>query len=101
MANKEGLIYSPLDNTNEIDDSITNTAVLISRWIPVSERLPEKGNDYYLVTVGTVATVDTEELMTEVREDFFFELSQKWLYYDKDVIAWMPFPMPYSKESGE
>lgn len=63
-----------------------------SRWIPCSEKLPEKSGGY-LVTVcydllgkGTVR---------EVRKNFFRVLSKKWLYEGDEVTAWMPLPKPY------
>lgn len=59
-----------------------------SKWIPVSERLPEK-NGYYLVT-------DFESV-----EEAYFSFDRIWLsrYEDKmkGVTAWMPLPDPYKE----
>ena len=56
-----------------------------NRWIPVTERLPEK-EDAYLVTVesmfGNYVT----------RERFF---RNRWSY--SCVVAWMPLPEPYEE----
>ena len=65
-----------------------------TRWIPVSERIPD-ASDYCLccdksgyITIGFVA-----------------EYSKQWCFDDDevdiDVIAWMPLPEPYKEESEE
>lgn len=58
-------------------------------WIPVSERLPEQGNQSYLVTVdygnGLVCSC----------QRFFFNEDIGW--NDDCVIAWQPLPEPYEK----
>lgn len=51
------------------------------RWIPVSERLPEKG--FILVTYKD-GDVDL--------------LQQPTAYRRYDIIAWMPLPEPYKEE---
>lgn len=58
-------------------------------WIPVSERLPEQGNQSYLVTVdygnGLVCSC----------QRFFFNEEIGW--NDDSVIAWQPLPEPYEE----
>ncbi len=67
-----------------------------TRWTPVSERLPKEGGDY-LITISL--DIGAKEPIREVYKDFFCVLSQKWLYHDEDVIAWMPLPIHYKTES--
>ena len=68
-----------------------------TRWIPVSERLPEE-NGQYLVTVKNLTGY--EQLYNNVFECEFFE--KDWIFKgwkDNKVIAWMPLPQPYKAES--
>ena len=63
------------------------------RWIPVSERLPEK-QGWYLVTridCGEYKFVDDSFLFLED------DGTPHWSY--KHVVAWQPLPEPY--EEGE
>lgn len=64
-----------------------------TRWIPVSEGLPELKNKYYLWT-------STSGL---VKMDYYdskgiWEEAEKYCY---EVIAWMPLPQPYRAESED
>ena len=56
-----------------------------SRWIPVSERLPEE-DELYLVY--------TEE------QPFVCEFENGEFFID-DVLAWMPLPEPYKAEGSD
>lgn len=67
------------------------TAQQEQRWIPVSERLPEK-DGRYLVT-------NTQWGAYEVDWDIFYKEQDDWLF-GKDVTAWMPLPEPYKEERG-
>ena len=60
-----------------------------SRWIPVSERLPEKKVKDYLACCedGYVATIMYD--------------NGRWLINGNNVIAWMPLPDPYKPEKPE
>jgi len=60
-----------------------------SRWIPVSERLPEKKVKDYLACCedGYVATIMYD--------------NGRWLINGNNVIAWMPLPEPYKAEKPE
>ena len=62
-----------------------------TRWIPVSERLPDK----YTYTLWCASSGC-------VRSDYFngefWEDAKKYYY---EVIAWMPLPEPYKAESEE
>lgn len=58
-----------------------------NKWIPCSERLPEK-DDYYLIT-----TSDGE---IDVRK---YDYGTRWGWNGFErIIAWQPLPEPYKKE---
>lgn len=62
------------------------------RWIPVSERLPEK-EELYLVSVKN----DHERRYSKT---CWFHSKNNW-FARQDIIAWMPLPEPYKTESEE
>ena len=68
-----------------------NTAIKAleqTRWIPVSERLPQDEQKVLVTTrSGNLIDVDTS---------IFYHASAFWEHY---VIAWMPLPEPYKAES--
>lgn len=60
-----------------------------TRWIPVSERLPER-EGWYLISLG-------EKTYGGADVDMY---CKGWVKYGTHVIAWMPLPEPY-KEGAE
>lgn len=65
---------------------------LLTGWIPMEERLPEKKAAYYLVTT-----------MRSPRVEMAWYLDGEWFWNNSDsrmgdVIAWMPLPEPYRPE---
>ena len=66
-----------------------------TRWIPVSERLPEE-NEFVIVTIET-ATISKGKKRS-VTKCMYSENSIFWKEY---VVAWMPLPEPYKAESEE
>ena len=60
----------------------------VGKWIPVSERLPEK-NDVYLVAINSYGCP------TRDVDGFVSQSVRKWEMYGKSVVAWMPLPEPY------
>ena len=63
-----------------------------TRWIPVSERLPEEDGMYLISTC--MNCIDTC-LFYKDDEEYL------WVDYEESVIAWMPLPQPYEAESEE
>lgn len=70
---------------------------LEQRWIPVSERLPEKSGDY-LVTTEWIGSY-SGDTYRETNMAAYRRQTKEWDC--TDVIAWMPKPQPYKTESEE
>ena len=78
-----------------------------TRWIPVSERLPEDG-DTYLVTIeykGEVIGVDAASYSpVEGYIDKHWDTFNDWKEDDDScyhVTAWMPMPEAYTESEGK
>lgn len=74
-----------------------------NQWIPCSERLPEKSDDY-LCTYGSLSGwfVDISIYETEKKEFGFYsenEHGEDVWYPVTNVVAWMPLPKPWRAES--
>ena len=84
-------------------------------WIPVSERMPEDGenclvsvrcSNNFLVDRGTYSTdlfnVDEEDFFGNRGESGWYYLSSEYGYCKiLNVIAWMPEPRPYKEIKDE
>ena len=67
-------------------------------WIPCSERLPDKTDDY-LCSYNGCAVVDICEYDPDRNEwGFFYDGGWKVV---SNVIAWMPLPEPYAERREE
>lgn len=62
-----------------------------NRWIPCSERLPEKDGKY-LVTHRKFGKLEATWNI------FYGGDHASWLWND-EIVAWMPLPEPYGEES--
>lgn len=73
-----------------------------SRWILVSERLPES-NGVYIVTKEINDGFECRDLT----DACYFDGTTTWYdnhgreYLNKKIKAWIPLPEPYKTESGE
>ena len=93
-----------LDEVNVLYNKINELQVLLdhalnqlneSEWIPCSEGLPKKSDDYLTTTSFDLGKTEPTK---EVYKNYFCAVSQKWLTDDEDVIAWMPLPKPYMEQ---
>lgn len=68
------------------------------QWIPCSERLPDKTDDY-LCSYSGCAIVDICEYDAKRNEwGFFYDGGWKVV---SNVIAWLPLPEPYKEKDNE
>ncbi len=93
MLAQADISYRPKDDS--IDMAIK--ALEQTRWIPVSERLPE---DNTLVLV----TVKVRNRKPKVRSGYYYmdghfhiDNGDSWESRDKELLAWMPLPKPYEE----
>lgn len=86
--------------------------VVAVKWIIASERLPEKGGDYFVTqkavfpehvyrSIASYAPnlYDVNEYeFKDKKRPGWYEYDSEWGYYEVDgVIAWMPLPEPYKE----
>ena len=78
----------------EMTLTLAEKALEQTRWIPVSERLPENSGNY-LITYCYEGKIETQEAV-------YVEDEEETKWYDTTeieitlaVIAWMPLPKPY------
>lgn len=69
----------------------------MSRWIPVSERLPEK-EGYYLVSTDINNYGDGREVAWFCDDADGKYFSCEWSDYES-VTAWMELPEPYKEKT--
>ena len=73
------------------------------RWIPCSERLPEKDTHFYLTTIanhGLNFTTTLPDDVDVVRWDYDRRKGHNSWHWctERTVIAWMPLPEPYEED---
>jgi hypothetical protein len=98
-----------LDRTRMVNTALDTVieAAEQTRWIPVTERLPDTFGGDYLVTIehkGEVEGVDQATYSTLGYIDGLWETVNDWIEgpsEDWHVIAWMPLPHPYKAEGSE
>ena len=92
-----------------LDTAISALATLPSaqpeqRWIPCSERLPEKDTCFYLATIanhGLKFTTTLPDDVDVVRWDYDRRKGHNSWHWctERTVIAWMPLPEPYAERT--
>lgn len=74
----------------------------MSKWIPVSERLPKAGE--YVGDVAKYYLVQNEYgdmlVARYTHSEYWEQIYQHKPYVDK-IVAWMPLPEPYEESDGE
>lgn len=84
-----------IHNNNVLHETLDVQAqnyINATRWIPVSERLPDKNATYHLVTTARSHRV---EMAWHLNGDWFWNNSDSKM---GGVIAWMPLPEPFKSE---
>jgi len=68
----------------------------LPKWIPVTERLPEKYDCYYLVVLNNW---NTDFCLYTKEKGFGMYITPKWLDANDEVTHWMPLPEPPKEET--
>ena len=72
------------------------------RWIPVSERLPEKDGSYLITYESDLYNKQCFVTALEFEcGKWFYDDDYKIIDYGNCVIAWMPLPNPYEPQESE
>ena len=106
MLNEEWNKYMPMEldiNLSFVMEKINELPSVTpkARWIPVSERLPDKSGEYWCTFHGTNLT-GKDYYTTESDAKKLFDDSEEYTgWRSQNVIAWMPLPEPYKTESEE
>ena len=82
----ESIIYA-------IDSAPTIEPVKYGKWIPVSERLPERDEYVFVTTIWNSVTIAK-------RLQYCWDYGAKYGFYEYDeILAWMPLPEPWKGEA--
>lgn len=84
LGGMSGIAWSP-SVRGIIADYLLANGVTAQKWIPVSERLPDKPGDYLVLSKNRNYSVRTFLIYDEVRKEF--------IHIENGVIThWMPLP---------
>lgn len=84
-----------LEKVAELSEEIEK-AQKKTRWIPVTERLPESGS-MVLVSLEGISIPDIAECGGTSQEGIKFRPVDNDFAYAKGIVAWMPLPEPYEE----
>ncbi len=71
------------------------------RWIPCSERLPDKEDVYLCCRTAQDIWILRYMMPYYFREGAFIQFDGDYPVEFSDVIAWMPLPEPYKEDNNE
>ena len=102
------LMYHKQEPLDEYDLDSLPSVIPMSRWIPVSERLPEE-REWYL---AVFKEIDTGFQLIPRVADYIGNGENEWRIIDEDglvqeyrcileCVAWMPLPEPYNPQESE
>lgn len=80
-----------IKNLEEYAKKYWDTLTKIPRWIPVTEKLPEKYDRCYLVVLNNW---NTDFCMYTKEKGFGMYITPKWWDANDEVTHWMPLPEP-------
>lgn len=84
LGDMPGIAWSP-SARGVVADHLFANGVTVQKWIPVSERLPDKPGDYLVLSKNRNYSVRTFLIYDEVRKEF--------IHIENGVIThWMPLP---------
>ncbi len=63
--------------------------IILDKWIPVNEKLPEKGKDVLVSTKNSV-------YIAYFKDNKFWDEDDRAFSKDS-ILAWLPLPKPYKK----
>ena len=72
------------------------------RWIPVSERLPDKNMNCFVTLENGVVKVlgySTTQRTTYPKGFYYVKDGFSWRQIQNPVVAWMPMPAPYKGDA--
>lgn len=102
-------MLEPQYDTDRIEDAVEMAIKALEqepKWIPVSERLPEK-DMHCLVSVGKLYLTQIaiySDLMGTIDHKIFYQGDYGYGNFEnitEYVKAWMPLPSPYKAESED
>ena len=82
-----------IDKGNEALDMATK-ALAQTRWIPVSERLPEEYKEVFVTDIET-----SDAYLSRYIGNGYWECDNG--LFKNRIIAWQPLPQPYKAESED
>lgn len=92
---KRGLDEDEAEETVNLAIEQAFTLLERMRWIPVSERLPDKDGNYLVAFTWSETTLDIARFNGSCFEQVEEDLN---VFYRNDIAHWMPLPEPPEQE---